>query len=117
VHTSVGADALERVADRQPRYDAVPALRERREHSLDHLVGQEWPRGVVDEDDERVRRHLGKARTHRIAPRLAAGHASVHLAAALFLGDENRGLLPFCGCNDHDAVHPGTGLEPAQRLG
>src|SRR3954468_10363783 len=117
LYAAVRADALQRVADREAGDGAVPALRERREHPLDHLVGHERARSVVDEDDKRVGRHLGKTRPHRIAPRLAARHARVHLAAALLLGDEDRRLLPARRRDEDDPVNPGTGLEPAQRLG
>src|SRR5213080_4387980 len=94
LYAAVWAEALQRVADWEAGDDAVPALRERREHPLDHLVGHQRAGSVVDEDDERVSRHLGKTRPHRIASRLAARHARVHLAAALLLGHEDRRLLP-----------------------
>src|SRR3954454_10694795 len=117
LYAAVRADALQRVADREAGHDAVPALRERREHPLDHLVGHQRARRVAEEDDERVARHLGEPRPHRVAPRLAARHARVHLAAAFLLGDEDRRLLPARRRDEDHPVYPRTGLEPAQRLG
>ena len=46
---------------------------ERREHALDHLLGQERPRRVVDEHDRRVVGHLREREPHRLGARLAAG--------------------------------------------
>src|SRR5204863_9124603 len=50
LYAAVWAEALQRVADREAGDDAVPALRERREHPLDHLVGHQRAGSIVDED-------------------------------------------------------------------
>src|SRR4051794_28134950 len=59
----------------------------------------------------------GKPPPPRIALRLPARHARVPLAAAPLPGDEDRSLLPARRRDEDDPVHPGTGLEPAQRFG
>ena len=103
---AIALDALDRVGHPQRGHDALPALGERRQHALDHLVRQQRARRVVDEHDGRVLGHLGEREPNRLRARVAAAHGGAHLRRRDFLGDEDRRLLPVGRGRDHDLVDP-----------
>src|SRR5215210_2581028 len=110
-------DALDRVGKRHRRDDAVPALRQRREHSLDHFLRQQRARRVVHEHHGRVLGDIGQRQANGLGARGAAGDGGAHLGRRDLLGHEDRGLLPVGRCRDHDRVDPVRGVEPLEALG
>ena len=73
---------LDGVGDGERRHDPVPALAERLQHALDHLLRQQRTGRVVDEHSRRLDRHLRHAQTHRFGTRRAAGDGLRDLAGA-----------------------------------
>ena len=73
---------LDRVGEREPGHRPVPALVQRRQQALDHRVGDERPRRVVDEDHRSVLGDLPHADPHRLGPRRTAGDRRDHLPGA-----------------------------------
>ena len=109
-------DPLDGVGERQAGDGAVVALGERREHALDHVVGDERPSRVVDEDDERVVGDLGERGADRLRPCAAARDDGCDLRGDELLGEHDRGFLPL-GRNGHDdGVDPVVAIEPLEAL-
>ena len=103
--------------DRQHRDDAVDALAEPAEHPLDHGVVDERPRGVVDEDDERVVGTSASAfRTDsaRVAPPVttAATFEATSSSARRIVGSSHSG-----GAATTIASTQSRGVEPLEALG
>src|SRR6266550_735345 len=71
----------------------------------------------MNEHDRRILWHLRQRARHRLAPRCTARHARAHLAAAEFLGEQDRGLLPAGRSGDNDEVPPVRIVQTLQALG
>ena len=110
-------DALHRVADGDAWNDAVDTLCEPREQTLDHCIVDERSSRVVDEDDERILRHLCERDPDRLRPGRSPRDHGGHLRRDELLGEKDRRLLPAGRGGDHDRVDPLGGVEPLEALG
>ena len=113
----LASNPLHGVDDRQDRHGSVPTVANPRHHPLDHLAGQERPRGVVDENEERVLRHLAEPGGDGLRPRRAARHGRAHLGAGELLRYQDRRLLPARRRHDHDRVDPVGLVQALQAFG
>ena len=107
---------LERVRHAEYGNHGVVAFSERTKDALDDRVVQERSRGVVDDDDERIVRHLGERQADGPGARRTSGDTGDDLRRRELLRQQDRGLLPADGRDDDDRVDPGAAVQAVEAL-